>query len=312
MTAQGDAPPYGSTPPLRAPVAGIAATPDGHGYWLVAADGGVFSFGDATYVGGTPWALAAAVVGLAAVPVGPRVLAGRQPMAGCSPSGTRRFAGSAGGVALNQPVVGIAAAPSGRGYWLVSRDGGVFTFGDARYLGSAAACAGTTAVTGIAATADGRGTGSGSNDGAVFAFGSGALRGRGPHRSRPPPGHPPSPRRPDGKGYWEAVEPSRPVTRLGTFVATCYTGGGHTATGTPTSTHGHRRRPRRDPARHPCPHPRDRRTDAADTGGGIHGARIDIWQPSLATMHAIRGPAGAERADRAEVALTRHRDRSAA
>jgi hypothetical protein len=29
----------------------MAATPDGHGYWLVAADGGIFSFGDAGFHG---------------------------------------------------------------------------------------------------------------------------------------------------------------------------------------------------------------------------------------------------------------------
>ncbi|MDA8340662.1 MAG: hypothetical protein M0007_00310, partial [Actinomycetota bacterium] len=36
---------------LNAPIVGMAATPDGHGYWLVASDGGVFSFGDATFLG---------------------------------------------------------------------------------------------------------------------------------------------------------------------------------------------------------------------------------------------------------------------
>jgi len=36
---------------LNAPVVGITSTPDGHGYWLVAADGGVFSFGDARFYG---------------------------------------------------------------------------------------------------------------------------------------------------------------------------------------------------------------------------------------------------------------------
>jgi hypothetical protein len=30
---------------------GMAATPDGHGYWLVASDGGVFSFGNAAFYG---------------------------------------------------------------------------------------------------------------------------------------------------------------------------------------------------------------------------------------------------------------------
>ena len=29
----------------------MAATPDGDGYWLVASDGGIFSFGDAKYYG---------------------------------------------------------------------------------------------------------------------------------------------------------------------------------------------------------------------------------------------------------------------
>ena len=39
--------------PLAWPVVGISATPAGGGYWLVAADGGVFTFGDAGYFGST-------------------------------------------------------------------------------------------------------------------------------------------------------------------------------------------------------------------------------------------------------------------
>ncbi len=31
----------------------MAATPSGAGYWLVASDGGVFSFGDAQFFGST-------------------------------------------------------------------------------------------------------------------------------------------------------------------------------------------------------------------------------------------------------------------
>ena len=31
----------------------MAATPDGHGYWLVASDGGIFNFGDAQFFGST-------------------------------------------------------------------------------------------------------------------------------------------------------------------------------------------------------------------------------------------------------------------
>jgi hypothetical protein len=36
---------------LNAPVVGIAATSDSGGYWLAAADGGVFTFGDAPFYG---------------------------------------------------------------------------------------------------------------------------------------------------------------------------------------------------------------------------------------------------------------------
>ena len=41
---------------LNAPIVGMAPTADGDGYWLVAADGGVFSFGDATSTSTGRWA----------------------------------------------------------------------------------------------------------------------------------------------------------------------------------------------------------------------------------------------------------------
>jgi peptidoglycan/xylan/chitin deacetylase (PgdA/CDA1 family) len=41
-------------------------------------------------------------------------------------------------VALAAPIVGLEATPDGGGYWMVSTDGGVFSFGDAGFLGSAA------------------------------------------------------------------------------------------------------------------------------------------------------------------------------
>ena len=38
---------------LNKPIVGMAATPDGGGYWLVASDGGIFTFGDARFYGST-------------------------------------------------------------------------------------------------------------------------------------------------------------------------------------------------------------------------------------------------------------------
>ena len=44
--------------------------------------------------------------------------------------GSANFYGSAGSLHLNKPVVGMAAAPGGAGYWLVASDGGIFTYGN--------------------------------------------------------------------------------------------------------------------------------------------------------------------------------------
>lgn len=38
-------------------------------------------------------------------------------------------------IIVNAPVVGMAATPTGKGYWVVCADGGVFSFGDAQYFG---------------------------------------------------------------------------------------------------------------------------------------------------------------------------------
>jgi hypothetical protein len=115
----------------------MAATPDGRGYWLVAADGGVFAFGDAPFLGSAGGqSVNQPVVGMAATPDG----RGYWLVAadgGVFAFGDAPFLGSAGGQSVNQPVVGMAATPDGRGYWLVAADGGVFAFGDAPFRGSA-------------------------------------------------------------------------------------------------------------------------------------------------------------------------------
>ena len=49
----------------------MAATPDGKGYWLVASDGGIFTFGDAAFYGSTgALTLNRPIVGMAATPDG--------------------------------------------------------------------------------------------------------------------------------------------------------------------------------------------------------------------------------------------------
>ena len=55
---------------LNQPIVGMAATATGHGYWLVAADGGIFTFGDAPFDGSTGAIhLNRPIVGMASTPL---------------------------------------------------------------------------------------------------------------------------------------------------------------------------------------------------------------------------------------------------
>jgi hypothetical protein len=82
-----------------------------------------------------------------------------------------------GGQALNQPVVAIAATPSGRGYWLVGADGGIFAFGDAVFDGSTGALKLNQPVVGIAPFGNDAGYWLVAKDGGIFAFGGAPFLG---------------------------------------------------------------------------------------------------------------------------------------
>ena len=92
-------------------------------------------------------------------------------------TGGAAFHGSTGTVALNQPIVGMAATPSGNGYWTVASDGGVFAFGDAMFHGSTGATALNEPIVAMASTPTGRGYWLVASDGGVFAFGDATFRG---------------------------------------------------------------------------------------------------------------------------------------
>ncbi len=187
----------------NAPVVGMAATPDGAGYWMIGSDGGVFAYGDARFSGSAgSLALNAPVVGMAATPDGGGYwLVARD--GGVFAYGDARFSGSAGSLALNAPVVGMAATPDGGGYWLVARDGGVFAYGDARFSGSAGSLALNAPVVGMAATPDGGGYWLVARDGGVFAYGDARFSGSAGSLALNAPvvGMAATP---DGGGYWLA------------------------------------------------------------------------------------------------------------
>jgi len=81
----------------------MAVPPSGAGYWLLGADGGVFSFG-VPFWGSIPG------IGI------------------CS---------------LAAPGVQMRSTATGGGYWLLGADGGVFSFGDAAFHGSYPGLAGS-------------------------------------------------------------------------------------------------------------------------------------------------------------------------
>src|SRR5207302_742242 len=82
-----------------------------------------------------------------------------------------------GGLRLNQPIVAMAATPTGRGYWLVARDGGVFAFGDAAFLGSMGGTPLNAPIVAMAAMPGGAGYWLIASDGGVFSFGTAPFAG---------------------------------------------------------------------------------------------------------------------------------------
>jgi hypothetical protein len=104
----------------------------------VAADGGVFAFGDANFFGSMTGSLGSnRATAMADTPDGGGYwLLGRD--GGVFAFGDAGYFGSLPGQGLQSdvPVTGISVAPDGRGYWLVAANGSVDNYGDASGLGT--------------------------------------------------------------------------------------------------------------------------------------------------------------------------------
>ena len=59
------------------------------------------------------------------------------------------------GERMEPSIVAFAAGPSGRGYWLVASDGGIFNYGDAAFLGSTGSIHLNNPIVGMAASPTG-------------------------------------------------------------------------------------------------------------------------------------------------------------
>jgi hypothetical protein len=155
-------------------VTGMAAQPDGNGYWLVFSDGAVEEFGSAAWLGDAFNTASAPVVAMAPTASGNGYwltdTAGK-----VYNFGDAGAFGNLGGVALNRPIVDIEPTATGNGYYLLADDGGVFTFGDAAFLGSTGgAHVGRFAVS-ITRNPVGTGYWITEDDGNVYPFGTAAI-----------------------------------------------------------------------------------------------------------------------------------------
>ena len=135
-SACGDAHFYGdmSKVALNGPVLDSVATPSGHGYYMVASDGGVFTFGDAKFEGSTGSQTPRGAGAHAHARSRRRPAIGSSGTDGAVYSFKASFHGSMGGKHLNRPVVGMVSF--GNGYLMVASDGGIFNFSNKPFYGS--------------------------------------------------------------------------------------------------------------------------------------------------------------------------------
>ena len=132
--------PAGSGKPhsLNAPIVGMVPSHDDGGYFMVASDGGVFAFGDATFAGSCP-----GIGGCsgAAVAVVPDASGGGYWVV--TTTGSVYAFGDADNYGApgpqSSPISSAVATPDGGGYWILEANGQVFPYGDAGGPGQPAA-----------------------------------------------------------------------------------------------------------------------------------------------------------------------------
>jgi hypothetical protein len=162
---------------LNAPIVGMVPTYTGHGYFMVASDGGVFAFGDAKFEGSCP-----GIGGCAgtAVAVMPDHTGGGYWLV-TNTGGIYAFGDAAyygGPTATSVPVVDGVATRSGNGYWLLFANGVVDNFGSADSFGAPLGFVNAfNPATTIFPTADNQGYWVASARGDVFSYGDSPFLG---------------------------------------------------------------------------------------------------------------------------------------
>jgi hypothetical protein len=229
---------FSSSLPGTASAGATAHAAPAQGYWEVAADGGIFTFGSAPFQGSQGGqGLTAPVVGMSATPDGGGYRVAQtngivSSFGDAAPLSTSSGALRAVGIAalsngvydeaysggqvlkqaatfstysgpiadLNAPIEGITASQIDTA-WMVASDGGVFGVDGAPFYGSMGGRALNAPMVGMAATPDGGGYWLVASDGGIFSFGDAAFDGSmgGLRLNAPVVGVTATP---DGGGYW--------------------------------------------------------------------------------------------------------------
>jgi hypothetical protein len=164
---------------LNAPIVGMVRSSSGSGYFMVASDGGVFAFGDATFAGSCPGVGGCAGAAVSVVPD-----ASGQGYWVATNTGNVYAFGDAGYFGApgpqSSPITSAAATePTGKGYYVLDASGDVFPYGDAKSFGSlppgAASMADPAAA--IFVTDDGAGYWVVTAKGQVYPFGDAPNQG---------------------------------------------------------------------------------------------------------------------------------------
>lgn len=152
---------------------GDADVPTGaNGYRMVAADGGIFTFGNRTFHGST-----------GNMPLNQPIVGGATDVSdydgywivardGGVFAFNAEFHGSLAGSALTSPAVEIEPTPTGNGYWIVQANGKVTAFGGARHHGDMSTTTLNRPIIGMSVAPDGLGYWLVAEDGGIFDFGS--------------------------------------------------------------------------------------------------------------------------------------------
>ncbi len=153
-------------------IVGIAADPNGQGYWLVNSAGDVYT---STTSGAVPYygnagSITGSAVGIASTPTGDGYWI-TTTVGAVYTQGNAGYEGGMNGQQLNKPIVGIASGPNDDAYWLVGGDGGTFNFGGIPQYGSLAGKSLYYGIVGIASSADEQGFYLMAYDGGLFTYG---------------------------------------------------------------------------------------------------------------------------------------------